>query len=155
MQISVFFGIVFPVFPCKGRTFFVPPACIVPPFAQRPTCRIVPCPTKKRTASASPVDGTRIPHAQNGRPRSTSIQCLMLLPSGPDMVHTERSHGTQSSLRYGLYSISHFRRKIKPYFSPLHAFTFPAKWCRIAPKMTNAQEMGLCRGMKRIFPQGR
>ncbi len=38
-------------------------------------------------------------YAQIGQPRSTSVKCLLLLPSGPDRVHIERSHGTQSSSR--------------------------------------------------------
>ena len=37
--------------------------------------------------------------AQTGQPRSTFIQCLLLLPSGPDRVHTDQSHGTQPSSR--------------------------------------------------------
>ena len=56
---------------------------------------------------------TKIPHAQNGQPRSTSVECLMLLPSGPDMVHTEGSHGTQSSLQYGLNIIAHSQPNCK------------------------------------------
>ena len=79
-------------------------------------------------------------------PTAHTIQCLLLLPSGPDKVHSGKSHGTQSSSRKRLQKYTTFfdkKQYVKQFFGKNPwKFVFPAIKPNLSPKQ--AQCSALC-----------